>query len=51
MWLSLTEIRQCQEGASILELPEKRTDGFLTLGEKIWIPDANSLRVTICLSL
>ena len=48
MWPSLTEIRQCQEGAPLSELLEKRTAGFLTLGEKIWIPDANNLRVKIC---
>jgi len=29
-------------------LLEKRTDGFLTLGERIWIPDASNLRVRIC---
>jgi hypothetical protein len=30
------------------ELLEKRTDGFLTLGETICIPDANNLTARIC---
>jgi hypothetical protein len=48
-WPSIFEIQLCQEQSSPGTLETTSFDGVLMFIDKVWVPDANNLRLRICI--